>query len=313
MDAQRVRNFSKQLWGDLHERGQVILPNHDLKAWAVSNQPSTRCDSPLLCATLGGMATGMWRSVDVDRATEWLGGVESDGAASGFDPEGWEASVWIAHAMYELPGIAVDYTHHDAHTARLAAGIEEPTIIGSVDFDKDFIVTGVQLGFVGRPSERWGRLRWSELATRLGTSMDDQEFPPCFRWFPYRSWPASLQPPPEGSLDELSLHALIPHLSAAAPAGECVASFGLLAVGMREEAIRCFRGPVSQVEELIDRSEGRIGTPSNIWAKDRSWFVYTDWDLWGTKVSGSQSLIDDLILDPALETLVWSPLERPNA
>jgi len=40
---------------------------------------------------------------------------------------------------------------------------------------------------------------------------------------------------------------------------------------------------------------------------DRSWFLYTDWDLWGTKVSGSQSLIDELISDPDLETLEWSP------
>ena len=29
----------------------------------------------------------------------------------------------------------------------------------------------------------------------------------------------------------------------------------------------------------------------------------TRWDRWGTEVSGSQSLIDDLISDPDLETI----------
>ena len=83
------------------------------------------------CARLGGMEKGIWRPMDFATETAWLGGVESIGAALGFDPDGWEASIWIAHAMYELPGVDVDCTHDDAHKARLAAGIEEPTIIGS--------------------------------------------------------------------------------------------------------------------------------------------------------------------------------------
>ena len=40
---------------------------------------------------------------------------------------------------------------------------------------------------------------------------------------------------------------------------------------------------------------------------DRSWFAYTDWDLWGTKASGPESLINKLKADPDLETLGWSP------
>ena len=48
-----------------------------------------------------------------------------------------------------------------------------------------------------------------------------------------------------------------------------------------------------------------IGTPSNFWPSDRSWFVYTDWDLWGTKVSGPAVLINAIRSDPNLETLDW--------
>ena len=42
-------------------------------------------------------------------------------------------------------------------------------------------------------------------------------------------------------------------------------------------------------------------TPSNIWPADRSWFVYTDYDLWATRISGSQALIDALIEDSEID------------
>jgi hypothetical protein len=34
-----------------------------------------------------------------------------------------------------------------------------------------------------------------------------------------------------------------------------------------------------------------------------TWFGYTDWDAWATKVSGSAALIADLIADDELETI----------
>ncbi len=252
------------------------------------------------------MSNDIWGPLNFDEETAWLERAESGGAATGFDPVGWEASIWIAHAIYELPGAATDFTHDDARKARLADGIEEPTVIGSVSLDEISIATGGRLGIAGQPSEQWVRIRWSELSTRTGTSMDDHAFPPCFKWFPFRSWPVSMEPPPEGSLDQTSLEALIPHLVDAAPADECIAAYGLVAAGLVDE-IRCFRGPISRIQELINPDQRRVGTPSNIWPIDRSWFVYTDWDLWGTRVSGPQSLIDSLVSDQDLETLQWHP------
>jgi hypothetical protein len=52
------------------------------------------------------------------------------------------------------------------------------------------------------------------------------------------------------------------------------------------------------------------GSPINLWPLDRSWFVLTDWDLWGTKLSGSQALIRDIEADPELETA--TPPPPPN-
>ena len=47
------------------------------------------------------------------------------------------------------------------------------------------------------------------------------------------------------------------------------------------------------------------GSPSNIWPQDRSWFVYTDWDLCGTRVSGTAQLIASVVADPQLETISY--------
>jgi hypothetical protein len=46
-------------------------------------------------------------------------------------------------------------------------------------------------------------------------------------------------------------------------------------------------------------------TPNNIWPEDRSWFVFTDADLWATKVSGSLELTKDLVQTGELETIVY--------
>jgi hypothetical protein len=36
---------------------------------------------------------------------------------------------------------------------------------------------------------------------------------------------------------------------------------------------------------------------------DKSWFIYSDWDLWGTKVSGSHELARRVLADNRLETV----------
>ena len=38
---------------------------------------------------------------------------------------------------------------------------------------------------------------------------------------------------------------------------------------------------------------------------DRSWFVYTDWDLWATKDNGPPTLIAALEADAELDTINW--------
>ena len=248
-----------------------------------------------------------WRAVDLEAEIDWLGGEGAQGSACGFDPDGWESNVWILNSMYELPGLDVGYTHDDAFRAERSAGIAEPDPLDELGLSAEAVVMGGGLGYVEAPPGEWQRLRWVELANRLGTPLGHPAVPPCFRWFAYRSWPASIMPPTEGSLDEVNLASLLTVLGRFTDALEIVAVYGLVATAVLSDVDRAFRGDLNSLPSLVDPTAHRAGTPSNFWPEDRSWFVYTDWDLWATKVSGSKQLIEELRGAQGLETLDWKP------
>ena len=47
------------------------------------------------------------------------------------------------------------------------------------------------------------------------------------------------------------------------------------------------------------------GYADQLWPRDRSWFVWTDWDLKGTRLSGSRALGGAARADAVLETVDW--------
>ena len=235
----------------------------------------------------------------------WLAARADQDLHSGFDAGGWASSVWILHAMYELPISGVVPSFDELRRRRLDQGLEEPLIVGSVNLDQGLVATGVPLGSTEGPGPEWRRLRWVRLADRLGVSLRDHQYPPCDRWFPYRSWPANIQPPCEGSLDEETLVRLLDVLAAHSPEGSqtrCLAYYSPLACG-DFDAVTMFEGALADIPTVIDPAQGRPGSPSNIWPQDRSWLVYTDWDLCATRLSGSSVLVDAAIADTELETL----------
>jgi hypothetical protein len=254
------------------------------------------------------MDPNVWKPLDVDSEVAWLRERVEHDYSTGFDATGWEASVWVLHSMYECATLDPDLTHDDVHQLELAAGLVERTVIGDCDLDTQTTVIGCDLGFSEHPGPGWSRLRWSALADRLGVSFNDQKFPPSHGWFPYRSWPISIRPPGEGSLDSKSLDSLIRLLTGGLSSAECIAAYSYVSGGWDLELVRCFAGPISRLRDFVELGEW-AGTPSNFWSPDRSWMVYTDWDLWATKVSGSIELIQSLEGDDELETLVW---ERPS-
>jgi hypothetical protein len=245
---------------------------------------------------------------DASAELAWLRARVSGGGFAGFDVGGWEATIWILHAMYENTMLPAGVTYEEERRIQEAAGMTNPdaaegTPIG--DILKDATLTGGGLGWSASPGAGWERLRWRELADRLGVDPFAIDFPPCYKSFPYRSWPVSIVPPSEGSLDWeqfVRLAELLGSVNGDAEESACFAYYSPLATGeFDEETETVFAGSRSALPDLYN--EDTSGSPSNIWPEDRSWFVYTDWDLWATKVSGSRDLTDRIRQDKQLEAV----------
>jgi hypothetical protein len=235
-------------------------------------------------------------------------GKRSPYGLAGYDATGWDATVWVVHAMYETDEIPGDLTHDEAWRIERAAGASEPEFgIPKLDeFLAETTLTGARLGGSAWPGPGWRRLFWHELAARLDVDPYGLDVPPCDRSFPYTSWPLSITPPAEGSLDREQFLFLLDHLAEASRDGNqtvCTAYRAPLASwDWPEEDHTVFECELRELIGLYE-SEGH-GAPSNIWPDDRAWFTYTDWDLWATKVSGSQDLIARILEDDELEGVI---------
>ena len=229
----------------------------------------------------------------------------------GLDAEGWESSAWILHAIYETGSLPGGITYDDVDQIERATGTGTHSLEGKSDRDRrideavsELTAEGTTLSvhYDGWLGPGWTRLPWIELWRRLAVDPALLEGYPCFAWFPYRSWPVSIAPPREGSLDREQFERMLIHLEEASPRGgatPCIASYGACAIGEFDHDV-LYRGSLRDIRSLFDREE-LSGSPSNFWPEDRSWLVYTDWDLWATKVSGTGTLIERLESDPELE------------
>ena len=241
-----------------------------------------------------------------DSATE-----STQSGVTGFEIDGWEARIWVLHAMYEYEGQAPEISANEAHHLSIEAGELEPLVINGVNLDEKAVVTGIGLGRTESPGPGWHRLWWSELAARVAAPLADSGVPPCFRWFPFRSWPIGIRPPGEGSLDRDSFVRLADKLITNSSTANQLASYCYYSPMATIEADfdnpYLLQGQLTELSAVYDRADVH-GSPSNIWPENRSWFVYTDWDLFGTLVSGSADLIASIVADPELETVSYPPV-----
>ena len=247
----------------------------------------------------------------VDEPSElvrWLQSGTGEEELSGFDLALWPKSIWVLHSMYENPALKGLGTHDEWHKRGLEVGDIAPLNIGDENLDENTILTGTSLGFAVRPGPGWRRITWQEYIDRSGAPGASCGFPPCHGWFPPVSWPLSIEPPPEGSLDEDSLEALLDVLGRGSAEGwetECYAYYAPLTTPDFGSG-HLWRGPLRSIPELIAERGGLYpSSPSNFWPMDRSWFVWTDWDLQGTKVSGTHALIESLAASAELDTTSW--------
>jgi hypothetical protein len=200
--------------------------------------------------------------------------------------------------MYEnvdLMGLGI---HDDVHRRRPDAGDVAPLIIGAVNIDATTTVNGTPLGFVARPGQPWVRLTWVEYLHRFPGFSLDRDFPPGMGWFPRGSWPMAIKPPPEGSLE--AAH------SREGQDTSCFAFYGSLPAGFDFDNVHLWRGPLRHIPDLIDEQGGPYAfSPTNFWPVERDWFVWTDYDLEATKVSGDPALVSALEAEPRLECVGW--------
>jgi hypothetical protein len=219
--------------------------------------------------------SGSWSRTD---GTEllWLceGGV---GDFCGFDLDPGSAGLWVLHAMYER-----DLSENEAPSAP------------GLDWDVD-------------PGPGWSRLRWQELAERAGDSIvrlgHSTIYPiPSRHCFPSVDWNSSnptIQAPTEGHLDRRSFHALADILRRFM--GADMVTYAHWTETVIHEPDVVFKGHLAGLEALESLAVSH--SPSNIWPADESWLLYTDWDLWGTKVYGPPELLSLIEADEYLEAV----------
>ncbi|MDK1475450.1 hypothetical protein QNO07_18840 [Streptomyces sp. 549] len=214
--------------------------------------------------------------------TDWLAELASDDGFTGYEAPGRPDSAWVLGGMYERGATARDSVNH------------------SQSRDE-------------HPGPGWKRLRWAELAARIGDPVVPQGLYPCFRCFPSAKGagirPGSVEWPAEGSLDRPTWDQLIRFLTAHSPQGAdtpCLAYYNPIVVRDFENG-HVRSGSLGDAQALFDHPD-ILYTPSNLWAADRSWVVCTDYDSWGTKVCGPRPLVEALLADIELEAvrLPWT-------
>ncbi|NJP77500.1 hypothetical protein HCK01_09210 [Streptomyces sp. AA8] len=247
--------------------------------------------------------------------TDWLVKLCEDEGSTGFPPPGMPDAAWVLNAMYEHEQGPGPVSHHQVRQAGLADGSIEPAVFHGIDFEVG-TVTGGGLGRAEHPGPGWRRLRWAELARRTGDPIVKEDHCPSFHSAPDGraedgSWPVGIRPPTEGSLDRETWNRLIEILQRYSPAGPdtcCLAYYNPLMMRTFDfDNLHVLSGRLGDAQALYDIDEPDF-SPSNLWPEDRSWIVYTDYDLWGTKVVGPTALIDALVGDTEIEAvrLPWA-------
>ncbi len=248
--------------------------------------------------------------IDGSEQMAWLISGRGDGMWSvGVEPDGFEARVKVFHAMWEHPSAGKAESYDQAEKRSIAEGEREPRIVGDTNLSE----VGTLIGTVGGPSQRpsgWRRLRWSDLAQRWGVAIDADAVNSVACFSPglkSGSWPTSILPPTEGSLDWESYERLMSILCSV-PGPHSILAFSTILTWFGDTG---FEVPLvySTAEELLAeyQSSPLNGSGQNWWPEDRRWLVYTDYDLCTTTVHGDRDLIQMISSDDYLEAFELLP------
>lgn len=235
---------------------------------------------------------------------------------TGLDAGGWPDSTWILHSFYEAP----EQTNHQGAGVTWSAADDRPAELAGQPQTPQAANLGGGHGYRLLPPAVWERRSWAEIYSRFSLERPTVRMLPGFSSFPGmdREWPETIWLPPEGSMAEEDFTELMTVLDERSDWPHCslyCASYfhegGAGNVPVYDVMIRDLATLIRNGALQAAETDGTgMRTPTNIWPPDRSWLVYTDYELWATKVSGSTGLINSLRDNPFLETFDWTLRHR---
>jgi hypothetical protein len=148
---------------------------------------------------------------------------------------------------------------------------------------------------------------WHTLAKRYGLAFHPEFNHESFRKaFATGSWPRYLLAPAEGTLDRKTCEALISVLK---PLSQTERIYFRFSDYLMNDLPHLYSGDLNELTAFLTKPNFG-GTPECWWAEDRSWCVYTDWDLTFTLIGGSRTLVEACVAHPMLECIAVKPETR---
>lgn len=232
-------------------------------------------------------------------------GVSLECGDTGFDLRSFPASTWLIHAMYEKD-MDSPISHDDLEKRQIALGLIAPSAIDGVDLSAVTTSTGVALGWTKAPPAPYRRIRWRDYATRNSLPILVEGQWPGHRGFrpgdAGDNWRENVVPPAEGSIDEESWLELVSVLVAHSRLGastRCTAFYTPWTLSPDRSPF-LMSGALGNAGALL-QNPASIGSPQNFWPDGLDWFVYTDYDLQASRISGSVELIEALLRNANLD------------
>lgn len=223
-------------------------------------------------------------------------------------PPVFPSYVKILHSIYEDLSVQNDQLTWQEEDKARALGPEPKTETERI-LAEAFSRSTLVYGGAG-PGSRLTRIRWAELARRLGVPFVPTLSAASFtRQFPGGSWPRHLIGPNEGNLVGSERDALVSVLRSHTDTGRILFHFWLLAT-TEWESDKVFEGSLDEADLFPDKRLGVRCTPTHWFPEDRSWLVCSDYDLTFSLVGGSEVLIQQLLNHPVLECVPVSPETR---
>ncbi|MGM8216436.1 hypothetical protein ACLIA0_12775 [Bacillaceae bacterium W0354] len=114
--------------------------------------------------------------------------------------------------------------------------------------------------------------------------------------------------PDEGTMDEMTLRQLVSVLECFCIGKACFFYYEVLkliySVGLESGEELFYKGKLEEVFSLYKMGDQmEIGSPTYWWCEDKSWCIYTDYDMDFSIVGGSDEIVDALLSNNELECI----------